>query len=372
MNKKSKRGKILSLTKYDYTGPSSRYRFYNYKDCFEKYGFNVTIKPFLEKKYFEKISKSEKALYVISAYLKRIGFLLKLLILPKQYDIILIEYELIPYFPHIFEWALSQKGYKYIVDYDDPLFHRYDIHSNAIIRFLFKNKIAKVMSNAEKVIVCNNYLSTYAQRHNNNLIILPTVVKLLNQYLLTSEEVKQNHINDQPVIIGWIGSKSTSKFVVDIFPALKHLAQSHNVVYRLVGFDSNLLSEGERKKANITVVPWSETNEIFEVAKMDIGIMPLRDNPWTRGKCGFKLLQYMSCSKPVVASPVGVNTTIVEEENGFLAKDINTWYEALKVLTEDVSLRDSMGKKGLKKVNERYNYSKNCIKYIQEIELMVK
>jgi len=371
MRKHSTTGKILSLTKYGYAGPSSRYRFYNFKKCFENHGYVVTLNSFFNDRYFEKTSKLKRMLDIFWAYIQRIILLLGLAILPKRYDVILVEYELIPYFPPFFEYLLNRRGYKYIVDYDDPLFHRYDMHNNPLIRFFLKNKISKVIYYATNVIVCNDYLKDYAKKYNDNLIMLPTVVKHLDSYILASDNKKNICKDDFPVTIGWIGSKTTSKFVVDILPAIERMSKDNNVRFTLVGFDYTLLTDDEKERCNIDIVPWTEESEIMEIAKMDIGIMPLRDNPWTRGKCGFKLLQYMSCSKPVIASPVGVNNNIVGHENGLLANSIDDWYNAFEVLCNDGVLCQNMGNNGLNQVKNRYNYSSNCKIYLNLIESII-
>jgi glycosyltransferase involved in cell wall biosynthesis len=361
--------KILSLTKYGYAGPSSRYRFYNYQECFESKGYEVKISPFFNDNYFKEKSSIAKIQYVLLAYLYRIGLLLSLVLMPKRFDIILVEYELIPYFPSLFEYCLHKRGYKYIVDYDDPLFHRYDMHSNNFIRFVLKNKISKVMFYADTVIVCNSYLYNYAIQHNVNIIMMPTVVKSIDTYISTTSMYSKDSSNH--IIIGWIGSKSTSKFILDILPAITKVTHDKVVEFRLIGFDGSLLNREQIESCNIKIVPWSEENEILEIAKIDIGIMPLKYNPWTRGKCGFKLVQYMSCAKAVIASPVGVNKDIVSSENGILANSIEDWINGFEKLVNDKTMRDRLGNKGLDKVKKRYNYSNNCKKYIHLIESLI-
>ena len=134
--------KILAFTKYSYDGPSSRYRFYNYKDCFKKEGIELIIKPLFTKKYFLAKGKIQKALIVLKAYIVRLFWLIKLLVF-KDYELVLIEYELFPYYVAIFERLLRARGIKYIVDYDDAIFHKYDLSKNRLIRFFLKIRLQK-------------------------------------------------------------------------------------------------------------------------------------------------------------------------------------------------------------------------------------
>ena len=175
---KSKSLAILAFTKYPYEGASSRYRFYNYQTYFSEQSIEMTIEPFFPKLYFKMPSKTQKLFIVLYAYLKRFILLLDLLIYKNKYEVVLIEYELFPYFPAWFECLLHKRGIRYIVDYDDAIFHKYDMSSNRLIKYVLKNKIAKVMGYADSVIVCNTYLETYAKKYNAHTLRLPTVVLL--------------------------------------------------------------------------------------------------------------------------------------------------------------------------------------------------
>ncbi len=331
----------------------------------------MQIKPLFSKAYFVWTSKTIKPFIVFASYLRRIVLLLGLLLFPKKYDLVLIEYELLPFFPAVFEYLLTKRHIKYMVDYDDAIFHRYDLHTNVLVRQLLKGKIGQVMSNAEAVIVCNAYLKHYAKQHNSNTYRLPTVV-LLERYKKAMQEYAIK-TDPKPFIIGWIGSKSTSIYIIDILPAMEKFTSKYDVVFNLVGFDESVLSERMKERCNINVIPWSEETEIEEILKFDVGIMPLKNDPWSNGKCGFKLVQYMSCSKPVVASPVGINTSLVKEgENGFLAESEDAWSDAFEKLYLDKALREKMAETNSLKIETEYNHSMNCKKYVDLVRTIVK
>jgi len=155
----------------------------------------------------------------------------------------------------------------------------------------------------------------------------------------------------RPVTIGWIGSPSTWSFVRTLIPLLERLSEELNLIIRVVGAG----------RANVTnsrfeFLDWSEDKEITAIQGMDIGIMPLPDEPWARGKCGFKLIQYMACGLPVIASPVGVNSEIVTEGiNGYLASSGREWEVAIRRLAADAELRAEMGAGGRQKVVNEYS-----------------
>jgi glycosyltransferase involved in cell wall biosynthesis len=358
--------KILALTKYSRKGPSSRYRYYNYINCFQQNNIEMTVSPFFKDKYFDETNKIKKLINILFSYTSRFWVVLKLFF-GKKYSLIIIEYEIFPYFPSTFEKLLKYKKLPYIVDYDDAIFHQYDRHANSLIKILFKNKIAKVMKLAETVIVGNAYLKDYTINHNKNIVMLPTVA-FLEKYASSYENYTKTNVkitNKNPFIIGWIGSKSTSKYLLEIIPAIQQFVSQFNVVCHLIGFDKSLLTEEQIKNCKITIIDWHEETEILEILKFDIGIMPLTDDYWSRGKCGFKLIQYMSCKKPVIASPVGINNILVENKiNGFLAENNGEWLDSFKILHSNKSLRESMSENNWKKIKKSYNNKINCHEYV--------
>lgn len=362
--------KILALTKYAYAGPSSRYRYYNYIDCFGEKGVKMEISPLFTAGYFKVGDRASKLLHALKAYWSRSLLVLGLLLGLKKYDLVIIEYELFPFFPAFFEGLLTLRGYRYLVDYDDAIFHKYDMHRSGLVRRFLGGKIGKVMKMAQTVIVCNPYLEAYARQYNNRILRLPTVV-LLEKY----KQAMQAHEaqEDKPFTIGWIGSKSTSVYLLDILPAIEKFASQHDMQFNLVGFDESVLPAGAKERCKINIIPWSEETEVNEILNFDVGIMPLRNDPWSQGKCGFKLVQYMSCKKPVIASPVGINTDLGENDvNGYLAGTIDEWFVAFEALYHDTVMRKKMSENNWQKINAEYNHVKNCQKYVRLIESIVE
>jgi glycosyltransferase involved in cell wall biosynthesis len=234
-----------------------------------------------------------------------------------------------------------------VVDYDDALFHQYDQHRSAWVRRLLGGKIARVMRGAHLVTAGNAYLADYARRAGAPRVeIIPTVIDL-ERY----PPAGVRPASDTPFTIGWIGSPSTAKYLLAIAPALAEVCAGGRGVVRLIG-----AGPVDLPGVPVEVLPWNGSTEVEELKRFDVGIMPLPDEPWERGKCGFKLIQYMACGLPVVASPIGVNMEIVEQGvNGYLAETTAEWVQALNTLLLDADLRKRMGQAGRKKVEQEYS-----------------
>lgn len=340
--------KILFLTKYDYMGASSRYRFFQFFNFYEENNIEVTTQTFFNNEYLIDLYKGKRNIkLILRAYIKRFFVLFTI----KKYDLLIIEKELFPYLPAIFEKILNLYGTKYIVDYDDAIFHQYDKSNYKLVKFFLLNKIAKVMRYSNLVVLGNSYLANYAiNKGRAKAIVVPTVIDL-EKY----DKVVVLQKDRDEIIIGWIGSPSTSKYLTFLEDLFITLSQKYNIKVHIIG---SLISPF--KEFSVNLIQWSEEDEIKEMKKFDIGIMPLIDSPWERGKCGFKLIQYMGCSLPVIGSPVGVNSEIVEDsKNGFLATTIEEWKNSLELLIKDEQLRRKFGTEGRNKVDQKY--SKNAI-----------
>jgi glycosyltransferase involved in cell wall biosynthesis len=258
--------------------------------------------------------------------------------------VIVIEKELLPYTPAILERLLNHIEIPYIVDYDDAIFHNYDLSSNPVIRRLLGEKIDIVMRKADTVVAGNEYLASRARKAGaSNIEIIPTVIDL-DRYPYVPPD------DEGAFTIGWIGSPTTAEYVESIIPVIQKVSKNRDIRLVLVGSGSVEISG-----VPVEIREWSEETEIDDVASFDVGIMPLENSPWERGKCGFKLIQYMGCGKPVVASPIGMNADIViNNHNGFHAESNQEWVECLLRLHDNRELAERMGKRGRELVIELY------------------
>lgn len=347
--------KVLYLTKYSRKGASSRLRSYQYFPFLEDAGISVVVRPLFKDVYLEKLYSGQKPiLSLFLAYLQRFFVLFTVF----KYDKIVIEKELFPYFPAFFEFLLSFFGVSYIVDYDDAIFHNYDLSSNALIRFFLKNKINSVMKCAATVVVGNDYLAAKAIAANSKkVIVIPTVIDISRYTSFVKTE-------RPPQVIGWIGSPSTFKYVKPLFPVFEALFKKYPIEVHIVG-----AKEDVSVSFPIRFVDWTEESEVASICNFDIGIMPLVDSQWEKGKCAYKLIQYMACGIPVVASPVGMNTTVVHPgENGFLAASPKEWTESLEETLMDRSKCYTFGACGRQLIEKGYTLQKNAPKWISLIK----
>ena len=338
--------KILVFCKYPRKGASSRLRTLQYLPCLEQQGFNITVKSLFDEEYLKNLygKNSRSRLAIVGYYLKRLFTLLSV----WRYDLIWIEYELFPYFPAFIERFLALLGKRYVVDYDDAIFHNYDMSTNQKIRRFLGGKIDVVMAKSACVVAGNAYLAERANAAGAKCIKqIPTVVDSARYTPIKITE------SEQPVI-GWIGSPSTQKYVVGVYDALFAVCVVYNARLMLVGATAEIVND--LVGLDVDVLPWSEASEAELIGKMDIGIMPLPDGPWEKGKCGYKLIQYMACAVPVIGSPVGVNVDIIEGSKcGLLADTLEQWIIALETLLSSTQERKRLGNAGREAVETKYS-----------------
>jgi glycosyltransferase involved in cell wall biosynthesis len=332
--------RICALSLYGPLAASTRQRFVQYLPHLAHAGIALEVIPLLGDEYVRTIGSGRRTdfKHLISTYAKRIHMLLT----RRDFDLLWVHIELFPYLPFIFERLAFVPKVPVVVDMDDAFFHRYDAHSNRFVRSVLGTKFASLFSRVAGCTAGNAYLKDYMSRYCDNTIILPTVVD--TDVYKPAENPPRN---DGRHVIGWLGSPTTWQNVTPVVPViLKCDADFH-----VIGANG-----GAEIEPGITSIAWTETGEVPELQKMDIGIMPLIDLPFQRGKCGYKLIQYMACGIPVVASPVGVNSDIVSHgENGFLASSDAEWTEALSTLLADKVLQNEMAQKGRLIAEERYS-----------------
>lgn len=331
--------KILFLTKYMQQGASSRYRTYQYLGFLKAHGVDARVSPLFPGSYLDSRYHGRRlpVAHLAWAVAKRTARLLS----ASQYDVVVVEKELLPYFPALPERLLHLLNDRLVFDYDDAVFSNYE-HN-----WLLKRKIPLVMRLGRAITVGNAYLADYASRWNTNVRVVPTAVPL-GKY-----EQKESYALSKPrIVIGWIGTPITASYLSVVREALAELSRVHPIVLRCVGASSCFALSG----VDVENIPWSERDEAAQIATFDLGIMPLRDDPFSRGKCGLKLLQYMAAGIPAIGSPVGANLQILRDGvNGFLVQDPGDWVKAIELLLGDAGLREAIGREGWRTVSENYS-----------------
>ena len=344
--------------------PAQRFRFEQFLEYFESNGFHCEHSHFIS-------GNDDKYLYRKGKYFQKFRILLKAILIRLKdvsradaFDIVFIQREAFLLGSTYFERRFSKSKAKLIYDFDDSIWLGDTSDANKKLRWLkYPGKIAKIISISDMVFAGNKYLANYASYYNSHIKIVPTTIN--------TDEYKRN-INskrtDGKVCIGWTGSITTIKHFEYALPTLRKLKQKYGdqLVIKVIG-DKNYVNE----ELDIKGQGWNKENEIDELSSFDIGIMPLPDDEWSKGKCGLKGLQYMALEIPAIMSPVGVNSEIIKDGvNGFLAKNEKEWLEKLSILIDNTKLRDTIGKEARKTVIG--NYSKdsekgNYVKYFNEL-----
>ena len=333
---------VLLFSRYGSLGASSRIRTHQYFGELAANGIHVTTSVLLDDAYLESLYATgrKRTSQVASRYARRMADLVRV----ARYDLIWIEKELFPGLPAWAERMLSLCRVPYVVDYDDAVFHHYDLHRKSAVRWLLGRKVDRVMRGAATVVVGNEYLAQRARDVGARCIeIVPSAVDCRTYSIPERQE-------NVPPVIGWIGTPITSRYLAAIDEALAEVCRGDRARVVLVGAASKAV-----KRVEAEIRPWSRGTEVSDVQSFDIGIMPIPDAPWERGKCGYKLIQYMACGRAVVASPVGANRSILAgEASGVLASSPDEWVQALSLLRDDAELRTKMGIAGRRRVEQSY------------------
>lgn len=333
--------RVLALTRYSREGASSRMRTFQYREPLAAHGVELDIQPLFGGDYLQSFyGGGDRLVFALRSLGRRLAALRR----ARAYDAVWIEKEALPWLPGILELSLLPRNVPLIADYDDAVFHRYDQNPRALVRLLLGRKLDEVMRRASLVVAGNDYLAARARGAGAARVeVVPTVIDLDRYPLRESRK-------SGPLVVGWIGTPSTMEYFDPLKPVLRELARESPMRVVAIGARPDQMAQ-----APFEAVAWSEEGEVDALRAFDIGVMPLPDTPWERGKCGYKLIQYMAVGLPVVASPVGVNTKIVQEgANGFLAADDEAWRTALRTLCADAEMRGKFGAAGRRLVEEQY------------------
>lgn len=328
--------------------PSQRYRFDQFIPYWEEHGFSVHYASLIDEAddavFYTPGNLAAKARIFLKSYRLRRQHVA----MAAHFDLVFIQREAFMTGSTRFERALGRSGPPVIYDFDDAIWHMDVSDGNRRLRWLKDpGKTATLIRHAHHVIAGNAYLADYALKHNAQVEVIPTVIDT-ERY-----RPRVHGPSAGPVVIGWTGSQTSMAHLRKVTPMLQELGRRWGDRIRLrVVSDRPFTLPG----LHVENVPWRSSTEPEDLAPMDIGIMPLRDDPWSRGKCGLKGLQYMAMGVPPVMSPVGVNTGIVRDgENGFLAADQAEWLEKLGLLIQDADLRGRLGREARRTVEEGFS-----------------
>lgn len=335
--------------------PSQRFRFEQYLSFLKENGLDYHLSYIINEKddkyFYSKGHFIRKSWILFKAYFKR----WKDVFTCGQYDLVFVQREAIMTRTTIFERMLAKRK-PLIFDFDDAIWKMDISDANQNLKWL-KNpaKTKRIIKHAQHVIAGNDYLAQYARAYNDHITVIPTTVDTLVFKPLPKQ--------DQKVIIGWSGSKTTIKHFELAVPVLKKIAEQYGakVGFRVIG-DSQYKSQ----EIEVDGVEWNAKTEVLDLNEIHIGIMPLPDDEWSKGKCGLKGLTYMALGIPTIMSKVGVNSEIIQHgDNGFLYANNDELYRFLVELIDQVELRQSIGQRGRETVVQRYSVMAHQKTYLQ-------
>jgi glycosyltransferase involved in cell wall biosynthesis len=339
--------RVLALVPSVYdTSPGQRYRLEQWEPLLRERDVEITYAPFESEELHATVYSQgrfvEKLKLVTKALRQRSSLLSNL----KAYDLVYIFRETALLGPAFFERLIHRSGVPFVFDFDDAVFVSYKSPSNGYLSYLkFAGKTETSCRLAAHVMAGNPYLATYARRVNQNVSIIPTTIDT-DKYKPLAYDRKSG-----PIVIGWTGSYSTVQHLDTLRDTLKKLAGQTTFRLRVIGTPSYQI-EG----IDLEAMPWRANTELEDLSKIDIGIMPLPDDNWSKGKCGLKALQFMALGIPTVCSPVGVNTDIIQDnENGMLAASEEEWIKKLSILLESPERREQLGRAGRRTVEQKYS-----------------
>lgn len=331
--------KVLGLSLYGPLAASTRHRLMQFAPGLNQQGIELNVKPLLGDSYVQKIVSGEK--YLLMNFIRDYFDRAALLIRQHDYDVAIVNAELFPLLPGLIESRLLR--IPFIYDFDDAFFLKYRMDRFKRISFLLRDKFKPIVSRAAAVLAGNNFLESYAKQWNPATFLLPTVVDT-ERYMLAPSS------RDGVFTVGWIGSPTTSIYLSQLAQPLECLGLEGRVRFLVVGGFSPCIPG-----VDVINIPWDEATEVALINSFDVGVMPLFDDEWARGKCAFKLIQYMACGVPVVASPVGANVKVVTNTCGLLAGSAEEWINALRRLRDDPELRQSYGTAARQTIEQFYS-----------------
>jgi len=345
----TKRLKVLALSPIPEEGAGCRFRVSQYIPYLRDAGFDVTVSPFYSREYFGFVYRPgnylRKAAGFTSLTLRRLNELSTM----RDYDLVLLYREAIPIGPPFIERRIARMGIPIVYDFDDAIFLPAVSEANQAVSFL-KNpgRVSEILKLSEQVTVGNEFLAAYARRFNTHVTVIPTAVDT-NRFVPRADADRGAA---RRLVVGWIGSPTTFRYLESLKDVLATVAERHPFTLKVSGAGRPVDFPG----VDVQVAPWSMADEVSLFNTCDIGVYPLTDDDWSRGKCGFKAIQCMACGVPVVAAAVGVNREIIEHGvNSMLASTPQDWIDHLSALLTNAGLRRSMAVAGRQTIEARYS-----------------
>ncbi len=356
--------KVLAIVPSIYdTSPGQRYRLEQWEPLLRENGVEITYSPFETAELQQILHQNGNTGQKIRAVVQNMNRRLKETKSLAGFDLVYVFREAALLGPAWFERRIARSGIPMIFDFDDAVFHAYRSPSNGYLSYLkFPNKTGEICRLSAHVMAGNQYLADYAGKFNDQVTIIPTTIDTEKYQMLQEKDAPET------ITIGWSGSFSTAQHLATLSDVLQELARQEKFRLRVIG-----APKFELAGVDTEIIKWRSETETEDLGVIDIGVMPLPDDQWSKGKCGLKALQYMALGVPTVCSPVGVNSTIIQDgENGFLADGKDEWIEKLKKLMHSAELRRKIGSAGRETVEKSYSAKSQAPRVFEVFKSVVK
>ena len=366
-----RRIRVLALSPIPEEGAGCRFRIAQFIPYLASVGVDVTLSSLFTPEFFRLVYRpgryTRKAVTFALLTLKRLWSLREL----SQFDVILIYREMFPIGPAIVERLIAARRRPPIVfDFDDAIFLPSVSEANKLIgAFKWPQKVASIIRASDHVITGNEFLSAYARRFNSAVTTIPTSVD--TEFFVPSHRAPADGVRPEPdePIVGWIGSPTTGGYIRSLSNVLRRVRERHRFVLRVSGAGETFSIPG----VTIHNEPWALDREVQLFNTCDVGVYPLDNDEWSKGKCGFKAIEFMACGVPVVAAAVGVNRELIQDgQNGFLAASEDEWVDKLSRLLSDARLRRQFAETGRRTIEAHYSLRVNAPKLAATLRVVAE
>jgi len=338
--------------------PSQRFRFEQYLEALTAAGHTYRLAPFLSVAtwniLYQPGQSLAKALGILGGFARRLGLLFTV----PGYDFVFVHREAAPVGPPVFEWLIAKVlSKKIIYDFDDAIWLVNTSEANRIAAGVkWHHKVADICRWAYKNSCGNAYLADYARQFSAHAVVNPTTIDTVNLHNQVRDQARPGRL-----VIGWTGTHSTLKYLDQVVPVLAKLeAEGLDFEFRVISNQPPAL-----QLRSLVFLPWRKDTEIADLLGFHVGLMPLEDDLWAKGKCAFKALQYMALGIPALVSPVGMNTEVVQhDQNGFVCATPAEWEASLRQLLADAGLRQRLGTAARATIEQRYSVRANTPNFL--------
>jgi glycosyltransferase involved in cell wall biosynthesis len=347
--------KVLFLTTHPNL-PSSRFRIYQFLNYLRNEGIGCDVFPVMPVELYDKYYNAQRVFGRAIFHGLEIISRFKHILCSNKYDVLFIQKNLLSFNLNFISFLLRWIKTNVVFDFDDAIYLNTGQRLSPYLRFLEDPyQTRKIIKRSKIVLAGNDYLKNYALNYHNNVRVIPTSVD--TDYFVMKKKIS----NSNKLTLLWTGSYGTNKYINLLGKVISELSPKYDVRLRIISNMTRFIDFFKFGKAELGFKYWNLATEIQDLHEADIGLVPLEDTEFSRGKCGLKTLMFMSCGIAVVASGVGVNTSIIKDGvNGFLADSGQSWIDKLSLLIEDKELRCRMGWEARKTVEANYSLKVNA------------